>query len=125
MSHPAAPRGDWDDALSRLEETLNGYSERQALPDLATILRDAHVSEEFLVGDDRAVKVLSEAVLARPLSSLQAVEQRRTHVELLSMEVRLLTERLEDPSADPAEVSATVARLRDIRSALDELRRGL
>lgn len=125
MSYDSTLRGDWDDALMRLEETLQGYPEQRALPDLPTILRDAGVTQEFVLGDDRAAKVLSEAVLARPLASLQDVEQRRTHVELLSMEVRLLTERLQDPAASPGGVAAAVARLRDIRSALDELRRGL
>jgi hypothetical protein len=117
-SHADSP----DEALTRLEDALLGYPYDRALPDLATILDDAGVTAELLTVDDRAAKLLHEAIVARPLSSLDAVAQLRTEVELLTLEVQVLTERLAAPDADPDEAGRSAARLAAIRARLTELR---
>ncbi len=50
------------------------------------------------------MKVLHEAVLARPLNDVDHVAALRTEVELLTVEVRVLTERLQDPGTSRAEL---------------------
>lgn len=117
----------WDEqhaAVSRLEEHLAGLPEDRALPDLATILADADVPMEVVRADERARKVLHEAILARPLASHEAVEQRRVEIELLTVEVGVLTATLER-GEDEAAVSRARARLAEIRDRLASLRRGL
>ncbi len=117
----------WDEqhaAVSRLEEHLAGLPDDRALPDLATILADADVPMEVVEADERARKVLHEAILARPLASHEAVEQRRVEVELLTIEVGVLTATL-DAGADAAATAAARARLAQIRDRLSSLRRGL
>lgn len=119
---------DWDQqdaAVSRLEEHLAGLPYDRALPALATILADAGVPMEVVQGDERARKVLHEAILARPLASHEAVEQRRVEVELLTIEVGVLTATLEQPDADPADLDNARGRLAAIRERLVSLRRGL
>jgi hypothetical protein len=121
---------DWDElhaASSRLEEHLAGLSYDRALPDLATILRDASAPERLLFEDERARKVLHEAILARPLSSHEAVEQRRVEVELLTLEVSVLTTTLRratgsDRGEDHEAVTRATTRLGWIRSRLGQLR---
>ena len=117
----------WDEqhaAVSRLEEHLAGLPDDRALPDLATILADADVPMAVVQADERARKVLHEAILARPLASHEAVQQRRVEVELLTVEVGVLTATLE--RADDADaVARTRARLTEIRDRLASLRRGL
>lgn len=112
----------FDEALGRLEDVLLAYPYDRTLPDLASILRQAGVSEDFLASDDRAVKVLHEAIVARPLSSHDAVAQVRTEVELLTLEVRVLTDRLRRPDAASDEVERASARLYRVRHRLDEIR---
>lgn len=117
----------WDEqhaAVSRLEEHLAGLPDDRALPDLATILADADVPMEVVEVDERARKVLYEAILARPLASHEVVEQRRVEVELLTIEVGVLTAMLERSDA-PEAIAAARARLVDIRGRLASLRRGL
>lgn len=111
-----------DEALNRLEDVLLRYPFDRALPDLATILRDAGVGEDLLRTDDRATKLLHEAIVARPLSSLDAVAQLRTEVELLTLEVQVLSDRLVDPATPEAELARASARLTVIRERLAELR---
>lgn len=114
--------GAWDAALARLEDYLAAYPADRALPDLDTLLRDAGVPEEFLRQDERALKVLHEAVLSRPLSSHDAVARVRTEVELLTLEVEVLTERLRDPATGDAEVAQARTRLEEVRRRLEEIR---
>lgn len=117
----------WDEqhaAVSRLEEHLAGLPDDRALPDLATILADADVPMEVVEADERARKVLHEAILARPLASHEAVEQRRTEVELLTIEVGVLTATLEHAD-DAAAVARARTRLAAIRQRLTSLRSGL
>jgi hypothetical protein len=111
--------------VSRLEEHLAGLPVDRALPDLATILADADVPMEVVQGDERARKVLHEAILARPLSSHAAVEQRRVEVELLTLEVEVLTAALRQADDDPERAGRARARLTAIRARLAALRRGL
>ena len=119
---------NWDElhaAASRLEEHLAELPYDRALPDLATLLADAGVPLTLLQQDERARKVLHEAILARPLSSREAVEQRRVEVELLTLEVSVLTGALEDASPDSAAADRALRRLAAIRERLEELRAGL
>lgn len=122
-----APGADvaWDEALTRLEDTLLSYSYDRVLPDLATILQQAGVTEEFVRSDERAAKVLHEAIMARPLSSADTVRQLKTEVELLTLEVEVLTERLRDPAATAEEGGRAAERLREVRRRLEELQHDL
>lgn len=119
---------NWDElhvAASRLEEHLASLPYDRALPDLATLLADAEVPLTLLQQDERARKVLHEAILARPLSSREAIEQRRVEVELLTLEVSVLTTALEESSPDSATADRAVRRLAAIQERLEELRQGL
>lgn len=122
---------NWDElhaAASRLEEHLAGLPYDRALPDLDTILGDAGVAATVLQQDERARKVLHEAILARPLSSHAAVEQRRVEVELLTLEVSVLTStlrRAEGGGTGAAAVSRATQRLAAIRARLEFLREDL
>ncbi len=120
---PPSPRDlPPDEALSRLEDVLLGLPYDRALPDLHTILAAAGVTEDFLRTDDRAAKVLHEAIVARPLSSAEVVSRRQTEVELLTLEVDVLTERLEDRSVGAAVRERAKRRLAEIRRRLEEIR---
>lgn len=110
-----------DGDLARLEDVLASYDYDRALPPLEEILAAAGVSRDLLHDDDRAMKLLHEAIVARPLSSLDAVAETRTEVELLTLEVSVLTDRLQNPDADPAEIRRVIERLQTIRERLDEL----
>lgn len=114
-----------DIALSRLESALSNYDLDRALPALETILRDAGVGRDLLHEDDRAAKLLHEAILARPLSSLEAVERVRTEVELLSLEVSVLRQRLDDPRLDEEELTSIQERLAAIGESFRDLREDL
>ena len=119
---------NWDElhaAASRLEEYLASLPYDRALPDLATLLAVAGVPLTLLQQDERARKVLHEAILARPLASHESVEQRRVEVELLTLEVSVLTGALEDAAPDSAAADRALQRLAAIRGRLDELREGL
>lgn len=116
---------NWDElhvASSRLEEHLASLPYDRALPDLETILADAGVPVALLHQDERARKVLHEAILARPLASHEAVEQRRVEVELLTLEVSVLTQTLRRADPDRAEAGRAAERLAWIRVRLEELR---
>lgn len=114
-----------DVALARLETTLAEYALDQALPSLDAILEAAGVTRELLREDDRAVKLLHEAIVARPLSTLEAVARVRTEVELLSLEVSVLRDRLVEPELSEAEVAGIEERMAEIEQALAELRTDL
>lgn len=122
-----APRSDvgaemsWDEALTRLEDTLLSFPYGRALPDLATILAQAGISEDFLRSDERAAKVLHEAIVARPLSSADAVRQLKTEIELLTLEVEVLADRLRDPATSVDETARATRRLSDVRQRLTAL----
>lgn len=115
--------GDPDAALGRLEDVLLRLPYDRALPELGSILDAAGVTHEHLRVDDRALKVLHEAVVARPLHDLDEVATLRTEVELLTLEVQVLTERLEDRATARREVERATARLAVVRRELDRVRR--
>lgn len=112
----------WDDALQRLEALLHRLPEDRALPPLDEIVAGAELPEGFLREDDRARKLLHEAIVVRPLAHIERVGQLRTEVELLTLEVELLLDRLGDLE-DPAEASRAVERIDEVRARLSDIRR--
>lgn len=125
---------DWDArdaAVSRLEEHLHALPYDRALPDLETLLHDARVEHDLLRREERARKVLHEAILARPLADVDTVAMRATEVELLVLEVQVLTQTLRDAAGRTLDTAAQEAavraagRLTWIRGRLEELRRVL
>jgi hypothetical protein len=116
---------DADAARVRLEDLLLSLPYERALPDLPELLDRAGIPEELLRRDDRLLKVLHEAVLARPFGQPHEVERTRSEVELLTLEVEVLTDRLADPDTDEETVRAAVARLREVEARLAEVRDAL
>ena len=113
---------DRDEALARLEDALLALPIDRAVPDLHELLARANVDEDLLRRDDRALKLLHEALVARPFGSIDAVQQVRTEVELLTLEVELLTDQLADPTTPRADAARVTRRLDEVRARLDELR---
>jgi hypothetical protein len=101
---------------------LQGLPYDRALPPLDILLERAGVPEELLRRDDRVLKVLHEAIVARPFGHLDDVARARTEIELLTLEVELLTDRLADPDADPDMVTRASVRLNTVRDRLQEVR---
>lgn len=116
---------DEDAALARLEDVLLATPEDRALPDLEVILARAKYPEALLHRDERALKLLTEALLVRPLSSHEEVAATRTHLELMTLEVEVLTARLHDPETEPATIEQSRARLQELRREVDRIRRKL
>jgi hypothetical protein len=106
----------------RLEDLLLALPFDRALPDVDGLLDAADVPRELLRRDERALKLLHEAVVARPFGSLDAVQRVRTEVGLLTLEVELLTDRLTDRDAAPDTVARAEARLAEVRARLDDIR---
>lgn len=111
----------WDEALERLESFVAGYPSTRALPGLRGIAERAAVPIDFLREDERAHKVLFEALAGRPLSTHESLRQAHTEVELLILEVQVLTERL-DTTSDSTQVRRASERLAYVRRRLNELR---
>ena len=126
VSHlPGEGPGSWDDALCRLEDVLLAAPYDRALPDLEDLLARADITRAFLQQDDRARKLLGEAILARPFADPDDVRRSRTHVEMMVLEVEVLTQRLRDPDT-PAEVAERAGdRLLELRAELARVRGGL
>ena len=112
--------GPTDEGLARLEDVLLELPFERAVPDLSELLSRAEVDRSLLLHDERAMKLLHEALVARPFGTLEVVQRVRTEVELLTLEVELLTERLAD--ADAREEQRIATRLDVVRSRLEELR---
>jgi hypothetical protein len=110
-----------DEALGRIEDVLLGLPFDRAVPDLDELLAAAGVDHAVL-RDERVRKLLHEALVARPFGSLHAVQHVRTEVELLTLEVELLTDRLQAPGTSPDEVARSTGRLAAIRARLTALR---
>jgi hypothetical protein len=110
-----------DEALGRLEDVLLGLPFDRAVPDLDELLGAAGVDRDVL-RDERARKLLHEALVARPFGSLDAVQRVRTEVELLTLEVELLTDRLADRGTAADELTRSRRRLDAIRTRLTALR---
>lgn len=113
-----------DRALVRLEDTLAALPLDRAVPELHEVLAAAGVDAEVLA-DERAGKLLHEALRARPFGSLDAVERTRVEVELLTLEVDVLAERLADPATAPDVRVRAAGRLDEVRTRLDEVRNQL
>lgn len=113
---------DVDAARIRLEDLLLSLPYERALPDLPVLLDEAGIPHELLRRDDRLLKLLNEAILARPLGHLDEVTRVRTEVELLTLEVEVLTDRLSDPDSEPDDVAAATGRLRQVEARLQEVR---
>ncbi|MFA9429590.1 hypothetical protein [Egicoccus sp. AB-alg2] len=116
------PPHEAEDALVRLEDALLALPFDRALPDLDDLLRRAGVPLEVVRRDERARKLLHEAIVARPFASLDAVHRVRTEVELLTLEVEVLTDRLAQPDLDVDAFRRVAGRLYEVRDRLEELR---
>ena len=119
------PDDDLDAALGRLEDVLLALPYDRALPDVATLLDAARITEAHLAADDRMLKVMHEAIVARPLATSDEIATLRTSVELLTLEVGVLGERLADPATSTGDVARMTERLAAVRSELDRIRRQL
>lgn len=119
------PDEDLDAALGRLEDVLLALPYDRALPDLAHILEAARITRGHLAADDRTLKVLHEAIVARPLATSDEIATVRTQVELLTLEVGVLGERLAEPATSTADAARMSERLSAVRSELDRIRRQL
>ena len=117
--------GAWDDALCRLEDVLLAAPFDRALPDLEVLLARAGVTRAFLHADDRALKLLHEAVLARPFADPDEVHRSRTHVEMMVLEVEVLTARLASPDTSTKVAADASARLDELAVQLRRLREEL
>lgn len=117
-----------DAAVGRLEDVLAQQPFDRALPDLARLLRLADVPASLVQESERARKVLHEAMLARPLGTPEAVRVRRQEVEVLLLEVGLLTDVLRRAAAvahDADPDGSMAARARDARARLQDIRAGV
>lgn len=112
----------WDEALERLENFVGSYPLDRVLPDLPAIVALARLPDRFLEEDERAHKVILEAIAARPLSSIEQVSHVRTEVELLTLEVRVLVERLLAVDLTSEEAEELAHRLDEVRVRLAEIR---
>lgn len=113
-----------DRAVARLQEVLERRSQTRALPDLDELLAAAG-ADRSLLEDERARKLLQEAIRQRPLSSLEEVRILRTEVELLTVEVAVLQERLHDTTIDAAQRQELLARLHRVRGRCQQVARQL
>lgn len=115
-----ADGASWDEAVSRLEEVLARHPFDRALPPIEQLLDEARIDRDVLAGDERAQKILDEAVRARPLSTLEAIAEVRTQVEVLSVEVGMLHRQLAGEALTDEELEDAGRRLAAIRALLDE-----
>lgn len=113
---------DADAVRIRLEDLLLSLPYDRALPDLPDLLDRAGVPDELLHRDDRILKVLHEAVLARPLSQVAEAQRVRSEVELLTLEVEVLTDRLTAEDTHPVDLAAATMRLAEVTARLREIR---
>ena len=113
---------DADAARVRLEDLLLSLPYDRALPDLPDLLDRAGVPDDLLHRDDRILKVLHEAVLARPLSQVAEAQLVRSEVELLTLEVEVLTDRLMAEDTHPVDLAAATGRLAEVTARLEEIR---
>ena len=112
----------WDAGLARLEDVLLAAPLDRALPDLDDLLEQAKVPLSLVQHDERALKLINEALLARPFATRDEVARTRQHLEMMALEVEVLTERLADPDTDAATRAQSLARLDEVRRQLSEVR---
>lgn len=129
MSVPGAdadPGGfEFDRALARLEDVLLELPFDRALPDLDELFERAGVPTEVVRRDERVLKVLQEALVARPFGQLDEVLRTRTELELCTLEVEVLTDRIREHADDPEALERVTTRLSEVRARLDEVRHRL
>lgn len=118
----AEPGFEFDLAVTRLEDVLLALPYDRALPELDVLLDRAGVPAELLHRDERVLKVLHEAIAARPFGDLDDVRATRTEVELLTLEVEVLTDRLAATTPDDTQHRVSLDRLDAVRRRLDEVR---
>ena len=111
-----------DAAVGRLEDVLLAAPYDRALPNLDDLLDRAGIPVALVRRDDRARKALHEAILARPFAELDEVVAARVEVQLLTLEVEVLTDRLRSGEITGAQLPAATARLAEVRAQLDRLR---
>lgn len=111
---------DYDAALARLEDVILDLPPGRALPPLEELIDRAELPPGFLREDERARKVVLEAVAGRPLGDIHTVVQLRTEVELLTLEVEVLNDRV--TSGDERTAVDAAVRLREVRARLSEIR---
>lgn len=116
------PFGAWEAALCRFEDVLLNAPFDQALPDLVDLLGQARVPLSLVEHDERARKLLGEAILARPVADSDVVRRARVRVELLTLEVTVLAERLRDPASTPEQVHVAMTRLATVHDEIERLR---
>lgn len=114
--------GAWDEALCRFEDVLLDAPYDQALPDLVDLLERARAPLSLVEHDERARKLLGEAILARPVADNDVVRRARVRVELLTLEVAVLAERLRDPASTSQQVQAATDRLASVHTQIERLR---
>jgi hypothetical protein len=117
------PPSNWDDALARLEEFLLTYPAERALPDPEDLVRVVELPDGYLRDDDRARKVYLDALGARPLSDISRISVLNTEVELLTVEVEFIKERLSRRVAGGSTRRELRRRLVDVRQRLEEIQR--
>jgi hypothetical protein len=110
-----------DDDLLRLEAVLAKYPEHRALPDVQTVLDEAGVDASALL-DERARKLLEDALFTRPHGRLDSVTSLVSEVEMLVLEVRELTAALRAGSFDAEGFEHVDHRLAWARRRLADLR---
>lgn len=121
---PEDAAGAWEDALCRLEDTLLAQAWDRALPDLADLLEHARVPLSVVEHDERARKLLGEAMLGRPAGEGGPVRRARQRVEFLTLEVQVLSERLRDPQVPSDEARRAVDRIDEVNQQLRRLTEG-
>lgn len=88
-----------DEDLLRLEAVLGNFPDHRALPDVEELLAAAGLDAGVL-DDERARKLLLDALTTRPHGHLDSVRVVATEVELLVLEVAELTAALRAGVAD-------------------------
>jgi hypothetical protein len=116
-------QADWDAALARLEEFLLVYPADRALPDPEDLVAAIGLPRGFLREDERARKIYIDALGGRPLSSVERVSSLNTEVELLTVEVEVIGDRLSRGDLDPASEAELLRRLMKARRRLNEINR--
>lgn len=109
-----------DEDLQRLEAVLGEFPDHRALPDVEELLASAGLGLEVLE-DERARKLVMDALSTRPHGHLEGVRAVSTEVELLVLEVRELTAALRSGTLDRAGLDRIDDRLAWARQRLSEL----
>lgn len=110
-----------DDDLGQLEAVLIALPDDRALPDVEELLAEAGLDASVLA-DERARKLLLDALSTRPHGQLDKVRAVNAEVELLVLEVRELTAALTAGRLDAERLRLVDERLAWARGRLAQLR---